>query len=141
MTKLLENGYRVVNIGYVNEVAPIANSLGIDLWEVIQGAETKPFGYYPFYPGPGAGGHCIPLSTRLLALQAGSEDFKRTFNTPLLDAVVETDREMPSYIAERAESLLLERGLQFSGAHVLGVGVAYKPDVTRASESASLRVV
>ncbi|GAA2786726.1 nucleotide sugar dehydrogenase [Crossiella cryophila] len=124
MAKLLENTHRLVNIALVNEVAVFCRQLGIDVWDVLHCAATKPYGYAPFTPGPGVGGHCIPVDPRYLLSKAESAGF--TFS--LVNAALQVTERMPEYIADRAVELLAEAG-GLAGAEVLLLGVTYKPDV------------
>jgi UDP-N-acetyl-D-glucosamine dehydrogenase len=137
MAKLLENTYRAVNIGLVNEMAQLAHHLDIDIWEVIDAAATKPFGYEPFYPGPGVGGHCIPLDPQYLAWRAKEANFAPRF----IDAAEQVNVHMPDYVVSRVTELLNDRGLPVRGVRVLGVGIAYKPNIADDRESASLQVL
>lgn len=137
MAKLLENTYRAVNIGLVNEMAQLADALDIDIWEVIEAAATKPFGFQPFYPGPGVGGHCIPLDPQFLAWRAREANFATRF----IDLAEQVNTRMPVYTADRIAEVLNERGLPVFGTSILGVGIAYKPDVADDRESASLAVL
>jgi len=137
MAKLLENTYRAVNIGLVNEMAQLAHELDIDIWEVIEAAATKPFGFQPFYPGPGVGGHCIPLDPQYLAWRAREANFSTRF----IDTAEQINTRMPRYNAERIADVLNRRGLPVFGTPVLGVGIAYKPNVADDRESASLDVL
>jgi UDP-N-acetyl-D-glucosamine dehydrogenase len=137
MTKLLENTYRAVNIALVNEMAQLSHQLDIDLWEVIDAAATKPFGFQPFYPGPGVGGHCIPLDPQFLAWRARQAKFATRF----IDTAEQINTAMPGYVAERIADLLNARGLPVFGSRILGVGIAYKPNVADDRESASIEVL
>jgi UDP-N-acetyl-D-glucosamine dehydrogenase len=137
MTKLLENTYRAVNIALVNEMAQLSHQLDIDLWEVIEAAATKPFGFQPFYPGPGVGGHCIPLDPQFLAWRARQAKFATRF----IDTAEQINTAMPGYVAERIADLLNTRGLPVFGTRILGVGIAYKPNVADDRESASIEVL
>ncbi|HJQ76217.1 MAG TPA: nucleotide sugar dehydrogenase [Acidimicrobiia bacterium] len=137
LTKLLENTYRAVNIGLVNEVAQLAHELDIDIWEVIDAAATKPFGFQAFYPGPGVGGHCIPLDPQYLAWRAREANFATRF----IDAAEQVNSQMPSYNVARVADLLNSNSLPLFGTQILGVGVAYKKDVADHRESASLQVL
>lgn len=137
MTKLLENTYRAVNIGLINEMAQLAHELSIDIWEVIDAAASKPFGYQPFYPGPGVGGHCIPLDPQYLSWRAREANFATRF----IDIAEQVNTRMPSYNVARITDLLNSRGLPVYGTKVLGVGIAYKPDIADDRESASLQVL
>jgi len=137
MAKLLENTYRAVNIALVNEMAQLAHELDIDIWEVIDAASSKPFGYQPFYPGPGVGGHCIPLDPQFLAWRAREANFATRF----IDLAEQVNTKMPAYTASRVADLLNDRGLPVSGTAILGVGIAYKPNVGDDRESASIEVL
>jgi UDP-N-acetyl-D-glucosamine dehydrogenase len=137
MTKLLENTYRAVNIGLINEMAQLAHELGIDIWEVVDAAATKPFGFQPFYPGPGVGGHCIPLDPQYLSWRARESNFSTRF----IDIAEQVNSKMPSYSVGRISDLLNERGLPVHGAEILGVGIAYKPNIADDRESAALDVL
>jgi UDP-N-acetyl-D-glucosamine dehydrogenase len=137
MAKLLENTYRAVNIGLINEMAQLANKLDIDIWEVVDAASTKPFGFQPFYPGPGVGGHCIPLDPQYLAWRAREAGFATRF----IDVAEQVNTMMPAYNADRIAEILNERGLPVHGTRILGVGIAYKPDIGDDRESASLDVL
>src|SRR5690554_4060375 len=124
MAKLLENTYRAVNIGLVNEMAQLAHELDIDIWEVIDAASTKPFGFQAFYPGPGVGGHCIPLDPQYLTWKA-REVGKRT---RFIELAGEINHRMPDYVVERCQWALNEDGIALNGARILVLGLAYKPD-------------
>lgn len=137
MTKLLENTYRAVNIGLVNELAMLARELDIDIWEVIDAAKTKPFGFQAFYPGPGVGGHCIPLDPQYLAWKAR----QLRFPTRFIDLAEQTNAVMPIYVVDRAAAILNQRSKALRGSRVLAVGLAYKADVADYRESASMDVV
>lgn len=137
MAKLLENTYRAVNIGLINEMAQLAHELDISIWEVVDAAATKPFGFQPFYPGPGVGGHCIPLDPQFLAWRAKEANFATRF----IDLAEQVNTKMPSYTATRVADLLNRQGLPVYGTKILGVGIAYKPDVADDRESASIEVL
>jgi UDP-N-acetyl-D-glucosamine dehydrogenase len=137
MTKLIENTYRAVNIGLINEMAQLAHELGIDIWEVIDAAATKPFGFQPFYPGPGVGGHCIPLDPQYLSWRAKEANFSTRF----IDTAEQINTKMPAYNVTRISDLLNERGLPVFGTRVLGVGISYKANIADDRESASLDVL
>ncbi len=137
MAKLLENTYRAVNIGLINEMAQLAHELDIDIWEVIDAASSKPFGFHPFYPGPGVGGHCIPLDPQFLAWRAREANFATRF----IDLAEQVNTKMPSYAAGRVADLLNTHGLPVFGTAILGVGIAYKPNVGDDRESASIEVL
>ncbi len=138
MAKLLENTYRLVNIALVNELAQLCADQGIDTWEVIGAAATKPFGFQAFYPGPGVGGHCIPLDPAYLTWQS-RRDTGRPFR--LVELAKDINDQMPAYVARRIMDALNERGIAVRGAKVLGLGVTYKPDVGDVRESAAIQVL
>jgi UDP-N-acetyl-D-glucosamine dehydrogenase len=131
MAKLLENTYRHVNIALMNEMAVFCRELGIDIWEVIRAASTKPFGFQPFYPGPGVGGHCIPVDPNYLSFRVGQLGYPFRF----VDLAKEINAGMPAYVVRRATELLNERGKAVNGARVVLFGVAYKPDVADIRET------
>lgn len=137
MSKLLENTYRAVNIGLINEMAQLAHELEIDIWEVVDAAKTKPFGFEAFYPGPGVGGHCIPLDPQYLAWRAREVNFATRF----IETAEQVNAKMPHYNVTRISDLLNERGIPVKGSRVLGVGVAYKPDISDDRESAAIHVL
>ncbi len=131
MTKLLENTYRAVNIGLINEIAQLSHQLEINVWEVVAAAATKPFGFQAFYPGPGVGGHCIPLDPQFLAWRAREAKFATRF----IDLAEQINTRMPDYAAVRIADLLNAAGKPIHASKVLVVGVAYKPDVADDRES------
>jgi UDP-N-acetyl-D-glucosamine dehydrogenase len=135
--KLLENIYRSVNIALVNELKMLFERMGIDVWEVIGAAASKPFGFTPFYPGPGLGGHCIPIDPFYLTWKARHYDFSTRF----IELAGEVNTAMPYWVVERAVEALSERGRAIKGAKVLVLGVAYKKDVDDLRESPSLKVI
>ena len=137
MAKLLENTYRAVNIGLVNEMAALAHEIDVDIWEVVDATATKPFGYQPFYPGPGVGGHCIPLDPQYLAWRAKEAGFATRF----IDLTEEVNSRMPEYVATRIAEMLNDRGLPVHGTDVLAVGLAYKAGVADARESPAFDVI
>jgi UDP-N-acetyl-D-glucosamine dehydrogenase len=137
MTKLIENTYRAVNIGLVNEIAQLAHELDIDIWEVIDAAATKPFGFQAFYPGPGVGGHCIPLDPQYLSWRAREANFATRF----IDTAEQVNIQMPGYNVARISEMLNDRGLPVFGSEVLGVGISYKANIADDRESASLEVL
>ena len=137
MAKLLENTFRHVNIALVNELAVYCHSLGIDIWEVIRLASTKPFGFMPFQPGPGVGGHCIPVDPSYLSWAVRKHGFQFHF----VELAQEVNERMPGYVVSRVSELLNERGLAVSRARLLCVGVAYKPDVSDCRESPAMQVL
>ncbi|MGH8916023.1 MAG: nucleotide sugar dehydrogenase [Acidimicrobiia bacterium] len=136
LAKLLENTYRAVNIGLINEVAQLAHELDIDIWEVVDAAATKPFGFQPFYPGPGVGGHCIPLDPQYLAWRAREANFATRF----IETADQVNTHMPEYTAQRIADLLNTAGRAVQGSRILVVGIAYKPNVSDDRESASVDV-
>jgi UDP-N-acetyl-D-glucosamine dehydrogenase len=138
LAKLLENTFRHVNIALVNEMAMVCHELGIDVWEVIEAAATKPFGYMAFTPGPGVGGHCIPLDPTYLAWQV-RRDVGHQFR--ILEQAQDVNAHMPGWVAARIGEALNEHAKPLKGAKVLVLGVAYKPDVGDVRESPSLRVM
>jgi UDP-N-acetyl-D-glucosamine dehydrogenase len=129
--KLLENIFRAVNIAMVNEMKVILSAMGIDVWEVIRAASTKPFGFMPFYPGPGLGGHCIPIDPFYLTWKA--KEVGRP--TRFIELAGEINTDMPRYVVERVALALNERGKPVRGSRVLVLGLAYKPDVDDTRES------
>ncbi|GAA4607022.1 nucleotide sugar dehydrogenase [Actinoallomurus liliacearum] len=131
MAKLLENTYRHVNIALVNEMAVFCNELGIDLWDSIACAATKPFGFQAFYPGPGVGGHCIPIDPNYLSYKVRSLGYPFRF----VELAQEINERMPRYVVERAQALLNREGQAMKGAKVLVLGVTYKPDIADQRES------
>lgn len=137
MVKLLENTFRAVNIGLVNEIAIISRKLGVDAFEVIEAAATKPFGFTPFFPGPGLGGHCIPLDPLYLSWKLRTLSYDARF-IELADSV---NRAMPSYVVDRAVSVLNGRSRAVRGSHVLIYGVAYKRDVRDVHESPAAGII
>jgi UDP-N-acetyl-D-glucosamine dehydrogenase len=137
MAKLLENTFRAVNIGLVNEMALMCNRLGLDVWEVVGAAATKPFGFMPFYPGPGLGGHCIPVDPGFLAWKMKTLNFEPRF----IELAEATNASMPAYTVGRVAELLNGAGKPVKGARVFVLGVAYKPDVNDVRESPALDVM
>jgi UDP-N-acetyl-D-glucosamine dehydrogenase len=137
LVKLLENTYRAVNIGLANELAQIANVLGVDVWEVVEAAATKPFGFVPFYPGPGLGGHCIPVDPHYLAWKLRALNYRARF----IELAGEVNGEMPRFVVEQVTQALNERAKCLNGARILILGVAYKRDVGDVRESPALDVI
>lgn len=137
LTKLLENTYRAVNIAMVNELAQVAEVFDIDIWEVIDAAATKPFGFQPFYPGPGVGGHCIPLDPQFLAWRAR----ELRVATRFIDLAEDVNLHMPDYTVGRVASLLNDRGIAVGSARILGIGAAYKRNIADDRESPSIDVL
>ena len=135
--KLLENIFRAVNIAMVNEMKLILTKMGIDVWKVIEAASTKPFGFMPFYPGPGLGGHCIPIDPYYLTWKA--REFGHV--TRFIELAGEINHAMPGYVVERLAQALNDRGKPVRGARVLVLGLAYKPDVDDTRESPSFEVI
>lgn len=134
MTKLLENSFRIVNIGWINEIAQMCHTLNIDVWEVIEAAKTKPFGFMPFYPGLGVGGHCIPEDPLYLYWKAKHYDFSCKF----IKLAADTNTNMPAYVVSRLKEML---GKSFKKAKVLVLGVTYKKDVKDLRKSPAIRLV
>ncbi len=137
MTKIFENVFRGVNIALVNELAQLCEKTGISVWEVIEAASSKPFGYMPFYPGPGIGGHCIPLDPYYLANKAREFDF----HTRFIELAAEINEQMPYHVVQRVMEALNDRGRSLKGSRVLVLGVAYKKDVEDTRESPALKVI
>ena len=137
LTKLLENIYRSVNIALVNELKMLADRMGIDIWEVIEAASTKPFGFSPFYPGPGMGGHCIPIDPFYLSWKAREYDFTTRF----IFLAGEINVHVPYYVVAKIQDALNGRGKSIKGARILILGVAYKKDVDDARESPALAIM
>jgi UDP-N-acetyl-D-glucosamine dehydrogenase len=137
MTKVFENVFRSVNIALVNELAHLCERMGLSVWEVIYAASTKPFGYMAFYPGPGIGGHYIPLDPYYLANKARELDF----HTRFIELAAEINEHMPYHVVSRILELLSTRGKSLNGAKILVLGVAYKKDVEDARESPSLKII
>ncbi|HVO35085.1 MAG TPA: nucleotide sugar dehydrogenase, partial [Gemmatimonadales bacterium] len=137
LVKLLENTFRSVNIGLVNEMAIVCDKLGVDVWEVIDAAATKPFGFLKFTPGPGVGGHCIPLDPHYLAWKMRSLNYRTRF----IELAGEINAEMPEYWVEKIVAALNERSKPAKGSTVLVVGVAYKKDVDDLRESPALDII
>jgi UDP-N-acetyl-D-glucosamine dehydrogenase len=137
LTKLLENIYRAVNIGLVNELKIVAQKMGIDIWEVIQAASTKPFGFKAFYPGPGLGGHCIPIDPFYLTWKAREYGV----HTRFIELAGEINRAMPQYVIMRCIEALNDQTKPLNGSHVLLVGLAYKPNVDDDRESPSYELM
>jgi UDP-N-acetyl-D-glucosamine dehydrogenase len=137
MGKILENTYRNVNIGLVNELAMLCHKMNINIWEVIEAAKTKPFGFTPFYPGPGLGGHCIPLDPYYLSWKAREYGF----HTSMIESSMMINDRMPEYIVERTGQILNRFKKTLNGAQVLILGVAYKGDIDDYRESPAIRVI
>lgn len=137
MEKILENTYRNVNIGLVNELAMLCNKMDISLWEVIDAAKTKPYGFQPFYPGPGLGGHCIPLDPYYLSWKAREYGF----HTSMIESSMMINDRMPEYCVERVGKILNDHEKSLKNAKVLVLGVAYKQDIDDYRESPAIRVI
>ena len=137
MVKILENTFRAVNIAMVNEVALIADRLDVDVWEVIEAAATKPFGFMKFTPGPGFGGHCIPVDPQYLAWKMRTLDYRTRF----IELASEINSEMPHFVVEKVRTALSSSGRSLDGARILILGVAYKRDVNDVRESPALEIM
>ena len=134
MTKLLENTFRAVNIGLINELAMMCDRLGVDVWEVIEAASSKPFGFLPFYPGPGLGGHCIPVDPQYLAWKMRSLGYEPRF----IQLATDINYGMPRYVLGKIVDALSKRNKEIKGSRVLVMGVAYKSDVADTRESPAI---
>jgi UDP-N-acetyl-D-glucosamine dehydrogenase len=137
MAKLLENTFRMINIGLVNELAIMCERLGVDVWEVIDAAATKPFGFMKFTPGPGLGGHCIPIDPLYLSWKM--KEFN--YNARFIELASEINTNMPRYVVARVLDAMNDRGRALKGSKVLVLGVAYKPDIDDVRESPALDVI
>ncbi|HYM25542.1 MAG TPA: nucleotide sugar dehydrogenase, partial [Vicinamibacterales bacterium] len=137
MVKLLENTFRMVNIGLVNEIALMCDRLGIDVWEVVNAAATKPFGFMPFYPGPGLGGHCIPIDPFYLSWKAKQNGFDPRF----IELAGQINGAMPHFVVEKIAGALNGRRKSINGSNILVLGLAYKRDIDDIRESPSLDVM
>ncbi|WP_026478009.1 nucleotide sugar dehydrogenase [Alkaliphilus transvaalensis] len=137
MEKILENTYRNINIGLVNELAILSNKMGINIWEVIEAAKTKPFGFHAFYPGSGLGGHCIPLDPYYLSWKA--REF--AFHTSMIESSMVVNDRMPEYCTERITKILNREKKSINGSKILFLGVAYKQDIDDYRESSAIKVI
>jgi UDP-N-acetyl-D-glucosamine dehydrogenase len=137
MVKLLENTFRAVNIGLVNEIALMSNRMNIDVWEVIEAASTKPFGFMPFFPGPGLGGHCIPIDPFYLSWKARQNGFECRF----IELAGHINGSMPAFVVERVGEALNSQKKAINGSRIHVFGVAYKKDVSDMRESPALDVL
>lgn len=137
MEKILENTYRNINIGLINELAILCNRMGISIWEVIDAAKTKPYGFQAFYPGPGLGGHCIPLDPYYLSWKAREYGF----HTSMIESSMMINDKMPEYCVERAGKILNNFEKSLKNAKILVLGIAYKQDIDDYRESPALRVI
>jgi UDP-N-acetyl-D-glucosamine dehydrogenase len=137
MAKLLENTFRMINIGMVNELAIMCDRLGVDVWEVIDAAATKPFGFMKFTPGPGLGGHCIPIDPLYLSWKLRSLNYNARF----IELASEINTNMPRFVVGKVQDALNDHGKALKGSHVLVLGAAYKPDIDDLRESPALDVI
>jgi UDP-N-acetyl-D-glucosamine dehydrogenase len=137
MAKLLENTFRHVNIALANEMAMLCGRLGIDIWEVIDAAATKPFGFMPFYPGPGVGGHCIPIDPYFFAWKVQEDEGRAR----MIELAGDINEQMPDYVVAKVADALNEHGKCLKGSRILALGVSYKKDVGDVRESPALRVI
>jgi UDP-N-acetyl-D-glucosamine dehydrogenase len=137
MVKLLENTFRSVNIGLVNEVALMCERLGVDVWEVIDAASSKPFGFMPFYPGPGLGGHCIPIDPFYLSWKLKTLDYRARF----IELAGEVNSAMPEHVCSRVADALNDRRKSVKGSRILVLGVTYKKDIDDVRESPALDIL
>jgi len=137
MVKLLENTFRSVNIGLVNEMAVMCHRLGLDVWEIIGAAATKPFGFMPFYPGPGLGGHCIPIDPHYLSWKLKTLNYYARF----IELAGDINSHMPEWVVERITRLLNDRGKSIKGSKIVVLGIAYKKNITDVRESPALDVM
>jgi UDP-N-acetyl-D-glucosamine dehydrogenase len=137
MVKLLENTFRAVNIGLVNEIALMCHKMDINVWEVIDAAKTKPFGFMPFYPGPGLGGHCIPIDPFYLSWKARQNGFECRF----IELAGQVNSSMPEYVVQRAADALNSIRKPINGSRIHLFGVAYKRDVSDMRESPALDIL
>jgi UDP-N-acetyl-D-glucosamine dehydrogenase len=137
MTKLLENTFRIVNLGLINELALMCDKLGMNIWEIIDAAKTKPYGFMPFYPGPGVGGHCIPIDPLYLSWKARAQGFETRF----INLASEVNEQMPHYVVEKIADGLNKVKKSLKGARILLSGVAYKKDVQDLRESPAFEII
>ncbi|OGO31880.1 MAG: UDP-N-acetyl-D-glucosamine dehydrogenase, partial [Chloroflexi bacterium RBG_16_54_11] len=137
LSKLLENTFRMINIGMVNELAIMCERLGVDVWEVIDAAATKPFGFMKFTPGPGLGGHCIPIDPLYLSWKMKAFQYNARF----IELAADINTNMPRYVVSRVMDAFNERGLSLKGSTCLVLGAAYKPDIDDIRESPALDVI
>jgi UDP-N-acetyl-D-glucosamine dehydrogenase len=137
MVKLLENTFRAVNIGLVNEVALICDKLDLDVWEVVEAAATKPYGYMPFYPGPGLGGHCIPIDPHYLSWKLRGLNYTARF----IELASDINGSMPQYVTNKVAGALNQHAKPLKGSKIIILGVAYKPNVSDLRESPALDVI
>jgi UDP-N-acetyl-D-glucosamine dehydrogenase len=137
MVKLLENTFRAINIGAINEMAIICHQLGVNVWEIIEAARSKPFGFMPFYPGPGLGGHCIPIDPLYLSWKMR----KLNYRTRFIELADQVNSAMPRYVVDRIVELLNQRKIPINGARILILGVTYKRDIDDTRESPALPII
>ncbi len=137
MVKLLENTFRSINIGLVNELAIMCDLLKVDVWEVIDAAATKPFGFMPFYPGPGLGGHCIPIDPSYLSWKLRTLNYRTRF----IDLAVDINRSMPKYVVQKVVDALNDLNKCVNGANILVLGISYKRDIDDIRESPALDII
>lgn len=137
LSKLLENTFRLVNTALVNELALICNRIGVDVWEVVNAAATKPFGFMKFTPGPGVGGHCIPVDPIYLSWKMKSYNFNARF----IELATEINDNMPRYVIQRVQDALNDDGKALKGSKILVLGVAYKPNINDLRESPALKII
>lgn len=137
MVKLLENTFRAVNIGLVNEMALMCDRLGLNVWEIVEAAATKPYGFMPFYPGPGLGGHCIPIDPLYLSWKLRTLNYTARF----IELASEVNGNMPEYVVNKIADGLNEEGKAVKGSQILVLGVAYKPNVSDMRESPALDII
>ena len=137
MVKLLENTFRAVNVGLVNEVALMCDKLGLNVWEVVEAATTKPYGFMPFYPGPGLGGHCIPVDPHYLSWKLKTLNYTARF----IELAAEVNSHMPDHVVSKVADALNEEYKAIKGSHILILGVAYKPNVGDVRESPALDII
>jgi UDP-N-acetyl-D-glucosamine dehydrogenase len=137
MVKLLENTFRAVNIGLVNEVALMCDKLGLDTWEVVEAAATKPYGFMPFYPGPGLGGHCIPIDPLYLSWKLRTLNYTARF----IELASEVNSHMPDYVVGKVTNVLNDECKAVKGSHILVLGVSYKPNVSDIRESPAIDLI
>jgi UDP-N-acetyl-D-glucosamine dehydrogenase len=137
MVKLLENSFRLVNIGLVNELCLMSEKLGVNVWEIIDAAATKPFGFMPFYPGPGLGGHCIPIDPHYLAWKARINGFHPRF----IELASEINERMPEFVVRKAQAILNDQGQAVKGSRILILGITYKKNINDMRESPALEII
>jgi UDP-N-acetyl-D-glucosamine dehydrogenase len=137
MVKLLENTFRSVNIAMVNELALMCHKMNLDVWEIINAAKTKPFGFMPFYPGPGIGGHCIPLDPLYLSWKARQHGFEARF----IELADEINSSMPHYVVDKITSILNSKKKSLKGSNILIIGITYKKDINDVRESPALEII